>query len=386
MALSKRIAIEFKRTERERREHAQRLEVIEEQCCNGHARRLESVEEPCRSKLVNSEHVRRLEALEELCRTSLGGLTDRVGRAQEAAAAEVELIVQRAQEQLKQDFGQRLSKALQRFSQEMQSTQEHCAEALEELTARSDADRRELEEFRAWQREVQAWRAKTEARLVAASDSTERGRNRTDEDELGSLLQHLDTRAERRLKSSGGELDMAVIGRRLQELCGERWEAVLKLERQAANDRLAAGCKELTTHLNHLREEVLEQRTAGDRCSEELRAWRREAQRSLAARDSWLEAQVSELGAALAVQLEEKLDALAGSFSSRASRSGGAGGLDLLRDQLRREAGLLAEGARDEARFVHTEVMALNARVASIEARLLQNSGLGSARIESMRA
>jgi len=161
---------------------------------------------------------------------------------------------------------------------------------------------------------------------------------------------------------------------KVEEACRTSWEAAMRRERKIASERLAASCAELTQHLNELREELLEQRAAVCSCSKEQRAAQQEVQKGQKLRDLWLEAQISDLGAALAMQIDEQLRGqgrLSGQMSAEvdAWRQELTSSMSQLRELAMREANKALDVARDEARIVHKEVMSLDMRVATLEGR-----------------
>merc|ERR1712003_141731 len=90
----------------------------------------------------------------------------------------------------------------------------------------------------------------------------------------------------------------------------------------------------------------------------------------LASRDSWLEAQIADLGTSLAIQLDGKLKATC--TPQDVSSPGNPNNLDQLADILRRDAGLLVENVRDEVRLVRDDVGRLEHRLVYIETRMLR--------------
>lgn len=301
----------------------------------------------------HGEHTRRLEALEEHCRNQL----DQAAR--EVAAAEATKAAQqmRAQleERLQQDF-KRVSEDLSQLATEAQRKHRQCSEALEGLARHIDGSSESLETWRrdmdvqakglvqdvkklqTWSSEFSSWKTDADGRL-AATAAAKAGAKLGDETELG-------------LSAASAE--------KLEEACRTGWEAAVRRERKAASERLAESCAELTQHLNEMREELLDQRAQTGRCSEELHTSRQEAQRGQKLRDMWLEAQVGELGAALAAQIAERLQQPQGTPQRGRSQD--------LQDFAAKEVNKALDVAREEARIVHHEVMSLDMRVATLEA------------------
>lgn len=264
-----------------------------------------------------AEHVRRLEALEELC----GSRLEQAVR--EAAAAEAAKAAQQVrtqfEERLQFDF-KRVSEDMSQLSAEALRKYKQCSEALEGLAHHIDSGSEGLEKWRreadvqvktlaqdvkqlqTWSKEFTSWKKEAEPKLTAAAKAINKAAE-DDEDTVAGLS--------------------AAESARVEEVCRAGWEAAVRRERKAVSERLAASCAELTQHLNELREELLEQRTRVGRCSEELKAGRQEAQQGQKLRDMWLEAQVSELGAALAVQIDEQLQQ--SHTRRREQASGGSG-------------------------------------------------------------
>lgn len=302
----------------------------------------------------HGEHTRRLEALEEHGRSQLEHA------AREVAAAEATKAAQqmRAQleERLQQDF-KRVSEDLSQLATEAQRKHRQCSEALEGLARHIDGSSESLETWRrdmdvqakgllqdvkklqTWSSELSSWKTDTDGRLAATASAKAGAKLGDDETELG-------------LSAASAE--------KLEEACRAGWEAAVRRERKAASERLAESCAELTQHLNEMREELLEQRAQTGRCSEELHTSRQEAQRGQKLRDMWLEAQVGELGAALAAQIDERLQQPQGAPQRGRSQE--------LQDLVAKEANKALDVAREEARIVHHEVMSLDMRVATLEA------------------
>jgi len=299
----------------------------------------------------HGEHVRRLEALEEICSSRLEQAIREVATAEAAKA--VQRLQTQLEERLQQDF-KRVSEDMSRLSAEAQRKHKQCSEALEGLAHHIDGSNAGLDKWRkevdvnsqtllqdlkklqTWSTEMTFWKKDVDPKLLA----------------LGRLSARANEEEER--GSSAAALAKA------EEACRTGWEAAVRRERKIASERLSASCTELTQHLNELREELLEQRTAVSTCSKELRTSRQEAHQGQKLRDMWLEAQVSELGAALAVQIDEKLR-----DQPRAQKQE----VGSWRRELEQLRELALDAARDEARIVHNEVMSLDMRVATLEGR-----------------
>jgi hypothetical protein len=310
-ALSKRTAAELRRVDREHAEHARRLEVLEELCAKG---------------------------LEQVVRETA---------ASEAANAMQHLRAQ-LDERLQADF-RRASEDASQMSVEMQRRHKQFSDALEGLARHIDGSNEGFEK----------WRLEADTKLKAATQELEKLQ------ELPSWRRDVDSKLAVAMKAEGSS---DVLSAERQE-CRAGWEAAVRRERKAATERLTTSCTELTSHLNELREELLDQRALVARTSEQVRASRQEAQRGQKLRDTWLEAQVAELGSALAVQLDEKLQG--------PRRRDGEGSswyhevlarLDEVKDLALREAAKSREMSKDEARIVHHEVMSLDMRVSTLEA------------------
>lgn len=323
-----------------------------------------------------AEHVRRLEALEEL----FGSRLEQAIR--EAAAGEATKAAQQVRTQLEErlqfDF-KRVSEDMAQLSAEALRKHKQCSEALEGLAHHIDSSSEGVEKWRrdtdtqvktllqeskhleAWRREVAAWKTEAEPKLVAAAKAINKAAEDDEDNATGPS---------------------ATEAARVEEVCRAGWEGAVRRERKAASERLAASCAELTQHLNELREELLEQRAHVSRCSEELKTGKQEAQKGQKLRDMWLEAQVSELGAALGVQIDEQLQS-AGRKREQAAGGPGlatlaaevkslqkdlASGVEHLQEFAAKEASRARDVAREEARIVHREVMSLDMRVATLEA------------------
>mmetsp|Transcript_29315 Transcript_29315/g.63769 ORF Transcript_29315/g.63769 Transcript_29315/m.63769 type:complete len:430 (-) Transcript_29315:78-1367(-) len=304
-----------------------------------------------RAEKERGDLARRLEALEELCRERLGGVEATLGQATEAAALEAQRAAQWFRSQVDRDL-KAMSEVLQQHKGELKASQQG------------------LDELRSWREEVQH-------RLSSSAIEVDAGRSRERATDLAS------SRME------------------------EQLDAALCRERKQAHERLRASCAELTSHLNELRQELVEQRRAAQQGAEKEEA-RRESLRAD------LETQIAELGRALASRLQgtlaatvkvldERVDGVAaevhrslgaiedrcGSLEGSSEWLGGQvqlwrrenaalhSGLSSVQELVHREAEQCVEQSRDEARTIHCEVMSIDTRVASIEAMLTAKKGAG---------
>lgn len=311
------------------------------------------------------EQLRRIEALEELCSSRLQTVIHELATAEAAKA--IQHLQTQLEERLQQDF-KRVSEDISRLGAEGQRKHKQCSEALEGLAHHIDGSSAGLEK---WRKEMDLNQRTLLQELAKLQSSGS---------ELSLWRKDADTRLSALVAKASSKADEEDAGysaatlTQVEETCRASWEAAMRRERKIGAERLAASCSELTQHLNELREELLEQRTAVGSCSKEQRAAQQEMQKGQKLRDLWLEAQISDLGAALAMQIDEQLQRqsrLCGQASAEvgAWRQELASSTSQMRELAMREANKALDVARDEARIVHKEVMSLDMRVATLEGK-----------------
>lgn len=318
------------------------------------------------------DHARRLEVLEELCRQHLGSLDTRLNQARADAAGEVERAAQRMKTRMDRDLKQ-IVEAVETQISEVRAQQEQRDDAMKTLSRRVDAEHTSLEELK-------AWRSQAEARLQACSEVASSA-SAPPRQQLSSIAALMDGSS----SQHGGSLALQ-----------EQFEAALSRDRKEAHERLRSSCAELTAHLNDLRRELVEQRRVSELASAEVQARHEALQKELAENFIDLESQIAELGGALASRLQAKLQDIQQDVRKQCaamvermatlekSTSGFEGKVHFVRQENAELRGDIAalkdpsgrglvsamEAAVDEAKTVHYEVMSLDTRVAAIEERL----------------
>lgn len=322
-ALSRRTAAELRRAERERGDHAGRLEV-----------------------------------LEELCRKHLGGLEERLVHAREDAVSEVE----RVSKGIRQRFEINLQAMSEAFQQHSVEAQEQASVQLMALAKRMDADHDTLED-------LQAWRRKADQRFSAVHENqlAPRGQGQSEEvverfeEQLEASISRERKQAHERLRSSCAELT-AHLNELRRELMEQRRvveQSADQLEERREHQRanLETQIAELGGALaSRLQAKIASTNKA---LEDQLREVRREICQSFGAleeRSATLEGSDEWLGSQVQLWRRENGEL-------HASLQG-------LQEMIRRESEQAVEAAREEARTVHLEVMSVDTRVASIEERL----------------
>merc|ERR1719253_513410 len=110
-----------------------------------------------------SEHARRLEALEELCRQALGNLDYRLDQARVDAAQEVEKATHRVRGRLEQEM-QKLAEGLERHTTEARDQRQGNSDSIRNLGKRVEGWHANLEELKSWRRETEEQLAELVAR------------------------------------------------------------------------------------------------------------------------------------------------------------------------------------------------------------------------------
>lgn len=356
-----------------------------------------------RAERERGEHGRRLEALEQLIHQHLGSLVEQLSQTREQAVAEVERATQQLRARTERDV-RKVTEALEDHRGEVKALQVKTADAVAAFRQSADSDRAGLE---AGLEELRAWRRKAEPQLATCIEAAAR---------VGAV------RAER-----AGESRLAED---LTERLEDQLEAALARERKQAHERLRASCADLTSQVNDLRQELLEQRGCleaaraaakaaaaeeGQRREGALAAERERVERAVAERCEQLRREAAaslegQLGA-LTTRFQGKLTALQQFLEEHlgetraevhkalaaledqvrkmeraleTSESYLAGqaqrwredsaelraGLASLQERCQQESDRLLDLAREEARTVHLEVMSVDTRVAALEERL----------------
>jgi len=173
----------------------------------------------------------------------------------------------------------------------------------------------------------------------------------------------------------------------------EDLEATLARDRKQAQERLRSSCAEITSHLNDMRRELVEQRRISELQAADAQAPHEALRNDMAEQGADLESQLAELGGALASRLQAKIQQITQDFRKDCSAMGDRateleksaewfagqvhvwrqenaklhGDVAGLKDPSGRELDKLLDVARDEAKTVHSEVMSLDARVSAVE-------------------
>lgn len=198
-----------------------------------------------------------------------------------------------------------------------------------------------------------------------------------------------------------GSRHHAAVSSRIREPQEERssWESALERERKEVRQLISAGSSELMTHLNSLREQLREQRSAAEAHVHQSDGWRQSLSAGAA-----LEVQVAELGGVLAARLQAKITSLSDALNakiadarrefqqsvrataspnermgvdddfsrveSKASGAVAAGTLEDIHWRFQRDLDEALETTKDDVRTVHLEVMSVDTRLAALEERL----------------
>lgn len=320
-----------------------------------------------------SEHARRLEALEELCRQALGNLDYRLDQARVDAAQEVEKATHRVRGRLEQEM-QKLAEGLERHTTEARDQRQGNSDSIRNLGKRVEGWHANLEELKSWRRE-------TEEQLA---EFLEASRSRTvshygPSHSPGDLSEQLDEQlevalardrkqAQERLRSSCAEITAHLNDMRRELVEQRRVAELVARDAEERHDRLK---REVAARHSDLETQVAE---LGGALASRL-------QSKMAAMTKVVNERVEDVGG----DFKKRLGAVAESVTVLESSSEWLGGqvqlwrrenaelhseLSSLKDPSNREFGQILTLAREEARTVHLEVMSLDTRVAAIEERI----------------
>jgi len=309
-ALSRRVASELRKAEREREEHAQRIETLE---------------------------VFRMQ--------QIGGSEAQLCQVHNVAVSEVERVAHKLRLRLDRELAQ-MSEQLENVRLEAEESRDKISSKLQKVSKRIDAEDEALDALRAYRKEAEAAMARSREDSSTAMDALAAAR-RTEDDWLEEKLETAMTRERKqgheRLRSSCAELtgnlnklrtelvqqhvEVKQVGSQVSELGSElasRLQAKIAAATQTMSDQANGVRLELQAALDVLKERATASEVSLEQVFRHFQAWRQD---------------VSEF------------------HSSRVD----------FHDLLRRECEKTMEVSKDDVHIVHLEVMSVNTRVAAVE-------------------
>lgn len=339
-----------------------------------------------RAEKERIDHARRLEAIEQLCWQHLGGVDTRLGQARNETSIGMDIPTHQVVARLEQDL-QQVSEISRKECSDTRCLVENMSDVLRTVLRRVDADHDDLQS-------LGMWKSNVEQRIASCEDG------------LAKMAQNTVALTKSCIEDNAvGSFE-------------DRLESALARERKQAHERLHSSCIELTSHLNDLRQELVEQRCILQQSTETHESWRERLQQELAGHLADLETQIAEIGGALASRLQakitsmtralnERIDGLSehssmqhSSTPPRPTHSLGTledriaaletsndwlgdqlrlwrkenaelhGSVASLQDPAQHGSEKLLEVAREEAHMVHLEVMSIHARLSAVEDRV----------------